>query len=43
MPVMEVYLAENFGLAPADIDTGQAIITAKDVDAVFDLSRKGLR
>ena len=43
MPVMEVYLAKNFGLAPADIDTGQAIITAKDVDAVFDLSRKGLR
>ena len=43
MPVMEVYLAKNFGLSPADIDTGQAIITAKDVDTVFDLSRKGLR
>jgi simple sugar transport system substrate-binding protein len=43
MPVMEAYLAKNFGLAPTNIDTGQGIVMAKDADAIMDLSTKGLR
>nr|WP_244542437.1 sugar ABC transporter substrate-binding protein [Devosia psychrophila] len=43
MPVMEVYLAKNFGLAPTDIDTGQGIVKAEDADSIMDLSAKGLR
>jgi simple sugar transport system substrate-binding protein len=43
MPVMQVYLAENFGLAPADIDTGQGIILQGDVDQILDLSAQDLR
>ena len=43
MPVMEVYLAKTVGLAPADINTGEALVYPKDVAAVRDLSEKGLR
>ena len=43
LPVMEVYLAKNIGLAPSDIDTGQGIVTPDMVDAIMDLSAKGLR
>jgi simple sugar transport system substrate-binding protein len=43
MPVMEVYLAKTAGLSPADIDTGQGIVTPKDVDGIMALSAKGLR
>ena len=43
MPVMEVYLAKNFGLSPSDIDTGQGIVTPKDVEGIMALSAKGLR
>ena len=43
MPVMEVYLAKNFGLTPADIDTGQGIVTPDKVDAIMALSKQGLR
>lgn len=43
MPVMEVYLAKNFGLSPADIDTGQGIVTPDMVDAIMPLAAKGLR
>lgn len=43
MPVMEVYLAKNFGLAPTDIDTGQGIVKAEDADSIMDLSAEGLR
>jgi simple sugar transport system substrate-binding protein len=43
MPVMEVYLAKNFGLAPTDIDTGQGIVKAEDADSIMDLSAKVLR
>jgi simple sugar transport system substrate-binding protein len=43
MPVMEAYLAKTVGLAPADIDTGQGVVYQKDVDAIMDLSKKGMR
>ena len=43
MPVMEVYLAKKIGLAPADINTGNAIVTPKDVDSVMKLSAEGVR
>ena len=43
MPVMEVYLADKIGLAPADIDTGQDIVTPAEADGIMTLSAKGLR
>nr|MBA3326396.1 substrate-binding domain-containing protein [Paracoccaceae bacterium] len=43
LPVMQVYLAETIGLAPADIDTGQGIITADQAEAIMDLAAQGLR
>lgn len=43
MPVMQVYLARNFGLAPSDIDTGQGIVRPSDADTIMALSAKGLR
>jgi simple sugar transport system substrate-binding protein len=43
MPVLEVYLNKTAGLAPTDIDTGQGIVTADQVDSLMDLSKKGLR
>ncbi len=43
MPVMEAYLHKTAGLAAADIDTGQGIVTPKDVPAIMEMSKKGLR
>ena len=43
MPVMEVYLKKNIGLAPADIDTGEAVITPDQVDSIMELSKQGKR
>jgi simple sugar transport system substrate-binding protein len=43
MPVMMVYLNETIGLAPADVDTGQGIVTPADAAAIMDLSAQGLR
>ena len=43
MPVMEVYMAKTVGLAPANIDTGQGIVTPDMVDAIMELSAQGLR
>jgi simple sugar transport system substrate-binding protein len=43
MPVMEVYLSKTVGLAPSDIDTGQGIVRKDQVDAIKDLSAKGMR
>lgn len=43
MPVMQVYLANKIGLAPADIDTGQGIVTPEDADSIMKLSVQGLR
>jgi simple sugar transport system substrate-binding protein len=43
MPVMEAYLAKTVGLAPADIDTGQGVVTPDQVDAIMALSKQGVR
>jgi simple sugar transport system substrate-binding protein len=43
MPVMQAYLVETAGLAPADIDTGQGIVTPEDAGAIMELSEQGLR
>jgi simple sugar transport system substrate-binding protein len=43
MPVMMVYLNETVGLSPADVDTGQGIVTPADAAAIMDLSAQGLR
>ena len=43
MPVMEAYLAKTVGLAPADIDTGQGIVTPDMVDGIMELSAQGVR
>ena len=43
MPVMEVYLKKTIGLAPADIDTGESVITPDQVDAIIALSKEGKR
>lgn len=43
MPVMEAYLHKTAGLAAADIDTGQGIVTPKDVPTIMEMSKKGLR
>ncbi|MGR3659573.1 MAG: sugar ABC transporter substrate-binding protein [Paracoccaceae bacterium] len=43
IPVMQAYLAHNFGLSPADVDTGQGIMTPADADKIMELSVKGLR
>ena len=43
MPVMQVYLSKTIGLAPADIDTGQGIVTPDMVDGIMEKSKLGLR
>jgi simple sugar transport system substrate-binding protein len=43
MPVMEVYLKKNIGLAPADIDTGEAVVTPDQADSIMALSKEGKR
>jgi simple sugar transport system substrate-binding protein len=43
IPVMQAYLAETVGLSPADVDTGQGIVTPADADAIMALSAQGLR
>ena len=43
MPVMQIYLSKTVGLAPADIDTGQGIVTPDMVDPIMSLSEQGLR
>ncbi len=43
LPVMQAYLSKNIGLAPADIDTGEAVITPDQVDSIMALSKQGKR
>jgi simple sugar transport system substrate-binding protein len=40
---MEVYLKKNIGLAPADIDTGEAVVTPDQADSIMELSKEGKR
>ncbi|MEQ8399570.1 MAG: sugar ABC transporter substrate-binding protein [Roseitalea porphyridii] len=43
IPVMQAYLAHNFDLAPADVDTGQGLVLQEDVPALKELAAEGLR
>jgi simple sugar transport system substrate-binding protein len=43
LPVMEVYLNKTVGLSPADIDTGEAVVTPDQVDSIMALSKQGKR
>ena len=43
MPVMMVHQAVNVGLAPVDMNTGEALVYPDDVPAVRELSEQGLR
>jgi simple sugar transport system substrate-binding protein len=43
LPVMMAYLSKTVGLAPADINTGEALVFPADVAAVRGLSEQGLR
>jgi simple sugar transport system substrate-binding protein len=43
MSVMDGYLAKTINLAPADIDTGRALVDASQVNSVMALSKQGLR
>jgi len=43
LPVMMVYLSKNFGLTPADIDTGQGLVTPDQVADIMALAEQGLR
>lgn len=43
MPVVLAYLKKDFGLAPVDINTGKALVTAADAPALMALSKKGIR
>ncbi len=43
LPVMMVYLAKTVGLAPVNVNTGEALVYPKDVASVRELSEKGLR
>ena len=43
LPVMQVYLEKKVGLAPADIDTGEAVFTPEAADSLMGLAKQGLR
>ena len=43
LPVMMAYLKANVGLAPVDVNTGKALVTAADAPALLALSKKGVR
>lgn len=43
LPVMMAYLWKKVGLAPADVDTGQGVVTPDQVDSIMELSTQGVR
>ncbi|HET7715985.1 MAG TPA: substrate-binding domain-containing protein [Bauldia sp.] len=42
-PVHQLYLLNNFKFPPFDVDTGKALVTPADVDALLELSAQGIR
>ena len=42
-PVHQIYLLNNYKFPPFDVDTGKALITPADVDALLELSAQGVR
>jgi simple sugar transport system substrate-binding protein len=43
VPVMEAPLIKNYKLSAFDVNTGSAVVTADQVDAIEELSKKGYR
>lgn len=43
LPIIQLYLSSKFGFAGMDIDTGAAIISKKNVDAVASLAKDAIR
>jgi simple sugar transport system substrate-binding protein len=43
LPVMQVYLEKKAGLAPADVDSGEAVFTPEAADKLMAWSKEGLR
>lgn len=43
LPVMMAYLTHNIGLAPADVNTGKALVLQEDVPELRELAEQGLR
>lgn len=43
LPIVQLYLSKRFGFAGMNIDTGAAIITSDNVDAVTSLTAEGIR
>jgi simple sugar transport system substrate-binding protein len=43
LPIVQLYMINKFKLGPWDVNTGKAMITAANVDAVAKLSKEGIR
>ncbi|MET1028649.1 MAG: substrate-binding domain-containing protein [Dongiaceae bacterium] len=43
LPVLQMYLSSKFGFTGLDIDTGSAIISSSNIDAVAPLAKEGIR
>jgi len=43
LPIMQMYLTSKFGFAGFDVDTGAAIISKANIDAVAPLAAAGIR
>src|SRR5579863_4883270 len=43
LPIVQLYMIKKYKLGPWDVNTGKAMVTNKDIDAIADLSKKGLR
>lgn len=43
LPILQMYLTSKFGFAGFDVDTGAAIISAKNIDAVAPFAKEGIR
>jgi simple sugar transport system substrate-binding protein len=43
LPIMQLYLTSKFGFAGMNVDTGAALITHANIDAVAGLAKEGIR